>query len=116
MLDVCLGGRAINSYPAQCAVVMKRTSHMSATAALPCKKTCSESVKTIALHQPSRFPPMRACDAEGSRGESIFAKHAVTRDLGPVGEGRLIEAILIVEMRNDVIATLDHLARRFSKA
>ena len=44
-----------------------------------------------------------------------FRQKPVAADLRPVGEGRFIETILIVEIRNDVIASLDHLARRFGK-
>src|SRR5438132_6957199 len=66
----------INSYPLQCASVTNKTSHMSATAAFACRKVCNESVKMIAAHQPMRFPPVHACNAEGRRGDRRRDPHA----------------------------------------
>src|ERR1700736_1636464 len=53
-----------NSYPAQWASVTNNTSHMSATAALAWTNVCNESVKIIAVHQPTRFPPIREPQAK----------------------------------------------------
>src|SRR5213079_1888142 len=46
-----------NSYPAQCTSVTNRTSHISATAAFAWTNVCSDSVKMIAAHHPTCFPP-----------------------------------------------------------
>ena len=40
----------------------------------------------------------------------------IAHDLCPVGEGRLIESKLIIEVGNDVVPALDHFARSFCKA
>ncbi len=78
----------------------------------------------IAAHQASRSGPMRrpqankrtavsaAAIAEGkTRREIVVAEDAVTERLKPVGEGRFVEAVIIIEVGNDVIAPLQHLAR-----
>src|SRR6266850_1634392 len=52
----------------------------------------------------------RRDDRWKTRREIILSKDFEARHLGPVGEGRFVEAILVVEIRNDVIATLDHFA------
>ena len=101
---------------------------MSATAAFACTTVCSESEKIIAAHNPTRSSAMRrphakidnavsaAAIADGKRAAKSFCpKTLVARDLRPIGEGRLIEAILVIEVRNDVIAALDHLARCFGE-
>ena len=51
-----------------------------------------------------------------TRCEIALAKNLVTGDLPPIGEGRLIEAEVIVEVRHDVVAAFDHLSRRFGEA
>ena len=48
-------------------------------------------------------------------GEIIFAENVIARELRPVGQGRLIEPKLIIEVGNDVVAALDHFARSFGK-
>src|SRR5437762_7688681 len=58
----------INSYPLQCASVMNKTSHISATAAFAWRNVCKDKVKMIAAHQPTSVPPILTCDAEGRRG------------------------------------------------
>src|SRR5919204_258583 len=51
-----------------------------------------------------------------TRGKIVFAKRFKARDLHPVGEWRFVQAQVIIEMRNDVVAPLDHLARGFGEA
>ena len=51
-----------------------------------------------------------------ARRKIIFAEQAITGDLSPIGEGRLVQAEVIVEVGNNVVATLNHLARCFGKA
>src|SRR5207237_9590174 len=54
------------------------------------------------------------CSSHGRRetgGEIVFTEAPVARHLRPIGEGRLVETELIVEVGNDVIAALDHFAR-----
>ena len=55
------------------------------------------------------------CRREAS-SEIVFAENVIAGDLCPVGEGRLIESKLIIEVGNDVVAALDHFARSFGKA
>src|SRR6266481_6734928 len=43
----------------------------------------------------------------------IFPEQAITGSLGPIGEGRLVQAEVIVEVGNNVVAALNHLARGF---
>ena len=50
------------------------------------------------------------------RREIVFAEEAVTRDLRPINERRFVEAIFVIEVRDDIIAPLPHLARRLGKA
>ena len=82
----------------------------------------------IAAHQPARSLSIRrpqarrglrssaAATADGkARREIVLAEDAIAERLTPVSKRRLVEAILIVEKRNDVIAALQHLARRFGK-
>ena len=58
----------------------------------------------------------RSCDRRReTRGEIIFAEDFVAGDLCPVGEGRLVQAQLVVEMRHDIIAALDHFPGGFGK-
>ena len=40
----------------------------------------------------------------------------ITRYLRPIDEGRLVEAVLVVEIRDDIITPLPHLARSFGEA
>ena len=49
-------------------------------------------------------------------GEIVFAENVIAGDLCPVGEGRLIESKLIIEVGNDVVLAFDHFARSFGKA
>ena len=59
--------------------------------------------------RPPSAPPRRAL---GNRAANGFSpKTRIARDLEPIGERRLIEPIAIVEIRHDIIAALDHLAR-----
>ena len=59
----------------------------------------------------------RGCDGRWkARRKIVLAENAVAQRLTPVRKRRLIEAILIVEKRNDVIAALQHLARCLGKA
>ena len=58
----------------------------------------------------------RCYDRRKPSGEIIFAKYAIASDLCPIGKRRLIESKLIIEVRNDVVAALDHFARSFGKA
>src|SRR5438270_14084798 len=51
-----------------------------------------------------------------TRREIVLAKNLVAGGLRPIGEGGLVEANLIVEVRDNVISAFDHLARSFSKA
>jgi hypothetical protein len=51
-----------------------------------------------------------------TRAEFVFPEEAIARDLRPVNERRFIEAVFVVEIRDDVIATLTHLARGLGKA
>src|ERR1051325_4084971 len=46
-----------------------------------------------------------------TRGKIVLAENMIARDLCPIREGRLVEAKLIIEVRNNVITALDHLAR-----
>ena len=63
-------------------------------------------------------PPHRKRQGEQRRchcgwktgGEIVLAKDMVASNLGPVGKRRLVEAKLIVEIWNHVIAAGDHLA------
>src|SRR6266404_1442085 len=78
---------------------------------------------TDAISSDARAPGEdRQCGERGSDGrwktcrEIVFPKDFVARDLRPVGEGRFVEAEVIVEIRNDVIAALNHFARRFGEA
>ena len=48
--------------------------------------------------------------------EIVLSKNLVTGDLCPIGEGRFVETEMIVEIGNDIIAALSHLARCFCKA
>ena len=58
----------------------------------------------------------RQCDECSShcrreaRREIVLAKDAVAHRLCPVGEGRLVQARLVIEVGNDIVAALDHLA------
>ena len=83
----------------------------------------------IAAHQPTRSFSIRRPHARQqyrnqrsrdrrrkSRRKIVFAKHAIAQCLKPVSKRRFIEAVLIVEIRNDVIATLNHLPRRFGES
>ena len=45
-----------------------------------------------------------------ARCKIILAKDAVADCLRPVGEGRFVEARLIIEVGNNIVAALDHLA------
>ena len=49
-------------------------------------------------------------------GECVLSENAVAGDLAPIGERRLVEAVAIVEIRNDVIPALDHFARSLGKS
>ncbi len=49
------------------------------------------------------------------RRERVLAKEMITGDLTPIGEWWFVETITIVEIRHDIIATLDHLARSLGK-
>jgi hypothetical protein len=76
-------------------------------------------VKIIAAHHPSFCPPSRPPQTKINRkasSEIVFAENVIARDLCPVGEGRLIESKLIIEVGNDIVAVLDHFARSFGKA
>ena len=59
------------------------------------------------------------CCSYGRRktsGEIVLAENVIAGDLCPLGEGRLIESKLIIEVRNDVVPAFDHFARSFGKA
>jgi hypothetical protein len=56
----------------------------------------------------------RDCGWKSCR-EVTFPEQPVTRGLKPVGERRFVEAISIVEKRNQVVTPLDHLARCFGE-
>ena len=51
-----------------------------------------------------------------ARGEIVVAEEAIAERLQPVGEGRFVEAVVVVEVGDDVIAPLQHLARGLGKA
>src|SRR5947207_4874667 len=58
----------------------------------------------------------RSCDRRRkARREIVLAEDGIARDLRPINEGRLIEAILVVEKRDNVIASLAHFAGSFGK-
>ena len=78
----------------------------------------------IAAQNPARADPKTRAPGENhDRGQRrrqrageprrkwVFAEEMITGDLTPVGERRFIETITIVEIRHDIIAPLDHLAR-----
>ena len=82
----------------------------------------------IAAHQPDAFASQAAAPGEEQergqrrrdsrrqpRREIVFAEKAITRDLRPINERRFVEAILVIEVRDDIIAPLPHLARRLGK-
>src|SRR4051794_38768288 len=46
-----------------------------------------------------------------TRGKIVLAEDAITRSLKPIGERRFVEAILIIEIGNDVIVALNHFPR-----
>src|SRR5712691_3696443 len=78
---------------------------------------------TDAISPDPRAPgEYRQCGERGSYGrwktrrEIVFAEDFVAGDLRPVRKGGFVEAEVIVEVRNDVIAALDHLACRFGEA
>src|ERR1700730_15221500 len=51
-----------------------------------------------------------------TRGEIVLAEDCKTGDLRPIGEGWFVQAKLVIEMRDDVIASLNHFARSFGEA
>ena len=101
---------------------------MSATAALAWMKVCRQSVKMIAAQNRRAEIEPRSPGKNGDRGqrrgesgrqarsERVLPEDAVARDLEPISERRLIEAVTVVEIRNDIIAALDHFARRLGEA
>jgi hypothetical protein len=70
-------------------------------------------VKIIAANHPSFSPPSRRPQ---TKSDMAVSAAAIAGDLRPVGEGRLIESKLIIEVGNDVVPALDHFARSFGKA
>ena len=46
----------------------------------------------------------------------VFAEEPITRHLRPINERRFIEAIPVIEVRDDIIAPLPHLAGRLGKS
>ena len=50
-----------------------------------------------------------------ARREIVLAQKVVTGDLRPINEGRFVEAVLVVEVRDDIIAPLPHLPRSLGK-
>ena len=58
----------------------------------------------------------RSCDRRRkTRREIILAEDGIARDLRPINQRRFIEAILAIEKRNNVIASLAHFAGSFGK-
>src|ERR1051325_6954409 len=45
-----------------------------------------------------------------ARRKIVLAKDTVARRLCPVGEGRLVQARLVIEVGDDIVAALDHLS------
>jgi hypothetical protein len=59
----------------------------------------------------------RGCDCRWETCRKIiFTEQAITGGLSPISEGRLVQAEVIVEVRNNVVAALNHLAGCFGKA
>ena len=57
----------------------------------------------------------QSCQRRRDRGreacrEIILAKDAVAHCLRPIGEGRLVQAKVVIEVGNDIVAALNHLA------
>ena len=50
------------------------------------------------------------------RGEIVFAEKTIARHLHPINPRRFVEAVLIIEVRDNIIAPLAHLARGLGKA
>src|SRR5205814_4503503 len=64
--------------------------------------------------QNQRDQRRRDCGRE-TRGKIIFAKDTIGRDLEPVGQRRVIETKLVVEIVDDEIVALAHFPRRFGE-
>src|SRR5215471_8742273 len=92
-----------------------------------CRHPACSDLRSLNVRSRSRTKPRatgeerqrseRPGDSRGkTRGEIVLTEEMIACYLRPIGEGRFVEAELVVEVRNDIIASLNHLPRGFSKA
>jgi hypothetical protein len=80
-----------------------------------CENDCRAPAELLSTHARAPGKDRQCREGSGdcrweSRRKIVLTKDFVAGSLCPIGEGRLIEAKLIVKVRNDVIAALEHLA------